>query len=131
MADEGKIVGLDGKPVQEQAEYRVNTVSFRGKSYLTRIVDLDATFKVSPKAAFAGVICQNADMTKLLWVGMMALAEDIYTRDPKGSRAFQEFADSVGLVIAPFESEPIEVAQELAKIGAEPVAAETPVNPTA
>lgn len=109
------IVGPDGRPA---ASTGVPVVEIRGKQYLYRMVDR-GTFdpKIPGHKPFCLLIMQESDVQNVLWLAMQALARDIYSRKPSGSREFQQLCSDVGVEIRDAHGGAVNIAEDLAKIG--------------
>ncbi len=107
-----EILRPDGQPL----EY-VPTVKWREYVFPVRVLNEEVIKQAEPKALIAGVLVQVSDGNNLLWAGLVALAKDIYARDPGNQTAeFLDFAESMGLVLSDARQNKIDVATELRKI---------------
>lgn len=105
------IVKTDGTPVE-----MVPVIKWRNFKFPCRSVD-EKVFKVAdPRVSAAAVKVELSDQNNLLWVGLWALASDLYSRNKTGSHDFLEFADTMGLVLTDGDGNKIDVAKELADI---------------
>jgi hypothetical protein len=111
------IIGIDGKPLRKsKGAQKVPVVEFDGFKFLVREMNTKADLEQFSAGTLAhGILTQISDRDRLLWAGLLALARDIYQRKPDGRRNFQEFADSVGLILSDGEKT-IDVAKELRKV---------------
>ncbi|NDC22575.1 MAG: hypothetical protein EBZ49_00370 [Proteobacteria bacterium] len=105
------LIGPDGKPIPKTL-----CVEYGGRLYPYRLVNPEQLNNKDPRIGLLGVLIQMGDQTQLTWLSLLALAKDIYSRNPKGTREFQKLAESVGLVIIDGERHELDVAQELGKI---------------
>ena len=116
-----KLLGPDGKPVPQTM-----CVEFDGRVYPSRVVDKEVLNQKDPRVALMGVLVQMGDTDNLMWLAMLALAKDIYARDPKPSmgaltgpalpREFQRVAQQLGMVIIDRDRNELNVGEELSKI---------------
>jgi hypothetical protein len=51
-----------------------------------------------------------------MWLGMLTLARDMYSRDPEGSHEFLDFMQELGLIIIDKDRNKIDVCDELLKV---------------
>lgn len=108
-----KLLGPDGKPIK-----RSLSIEYAGKRYPYRVVDQDvlAATKVDPITGFMGCLVQMGDMNNLTWLAMLALAKDIYSRQPDGSRYFEDLVKEINMNIIDMERSSTSIADELKKI---------------
>lgn len=101
-------------PGRTQAEL-VPTVKWGDWTFPIRVVNEEVLKSKGVDAKmFAGlVLVQLNDKDNLLWAGLMALAKDIYDRDPSKSRQFLDFVSSMGLTLRDGRGKTINVEQEL------------------
>ena len=68
---------------------------------------------VPPHSVDRAIHTEMCDLNQLLWAGMAALAEDVYSRCPGGSRKFEELATLVGLQLGGVGGKKVSVAEKL------------------
>lgn len=107
-----KLLGPDGRPVPQTL-----TVEYNGKKYPYRIIDQEvfSTAKVDPMVGFMASLVQMGDQNNLVWLGMLALAKDIYSRNPEGSKEFLNLAEQINMNIIDIERNSTSVSDELVK----------------
>jgi hypothetical protein len=112
MSD-AKLLGPDGKPVPQTL-----TVEYGGFKYPYRIVNQEvfATAKVDPIVGFMASLVQMGDQNNLVWLGMMALAKDMYSRFPDGSQEFLQLTEQLNLNIVDIERNSTSISEELKKL---------------
>lgn len=72
--------------------------------------------KVPPKEAVLDTLFQTNDQMTVLLAGMYAIAHDVYSRQPQGSREAQKYFESLGVRFFNSNMEQINPAAELEKI---------------
>ena len=120
---ENKLLGPDGRPVPETP-----CVEYDGKKYPYRVIDEEvfASMKVNPMIGLMGVVVQMGDQNNLIWLAMLALAKDIYSRDSLNvdaetmtkiapTREFESLAKQLNLNIIDMERNAMSIADELKK----------------
>lgn len=118
MSD-SKLLGPDGRAVPESL-----CVTYNGKKYPYRVIDEEvfASIKVNPMVALMGVVVQMGDQNNLLWLAMLTLAKDLYSRDadhgcgPSRTREFEALAKQLNLNIIDMERNSTSIADELSKV---------------
>ena len=82
--------------------------------------------KVNPMIGLMGVVVQMGDQNNLIWLAMLALAKDIYSRDSLNvdaetmtkiapTREFESLAKQLNLNIIDMERNAMSIADELKK----------------
>lgn len=107
------LLNPDGSPVE-----LVPTIKWKDWSFPVRVVD-ERILKASgiqPATLTAAVLVQLNDKDNLLWAGLMALAKDIYARDPSKSTEFLDFVQAMGLHLRDGHGAVIDVEGELQKV---------------
>lgn len=104
------LLGPDGKPIPKGV-----TIKYNGKIYPYRIVNQEvfAIAKIEPQVAFMGLLVQMGDMNNLTFLAMLALAKDIYSRQPEGSRHFEELVKQLNMNIIDIERNSTSMTEEL------------------
>ena len=122
MSD-SKLLGPDGRAVPESL-----CVTYNGKKYPYRVIDEEvfASIKVNPMVALMGVVVQMGDQNNLLWLAMLTLAKDMYSRDQNvidtegrpvpPTREFETLAKQLNLNIIDMERNSTSIADELSKV---------------
>ena len=105
------LLGPDGKPIPKTLSVR-----YGDRYYPYRIVSAEQLNTVDPRVGLLGVLVQVGDQTNISWLALLALAKDIYSRQPEGSRHFQTFASEIGLTIVDGKRQELSVADELKKL---------------
>lgn len=106
------LLGPDGKPVPKGT-----AVLYNGKHYPYRVVNQEVfeTMSIDPKVGQMATLIQMGDQNNLIWLGMMTLAKDIYSRQPEGSRHFEDLVKQLNMNIIDLERKSTDIAQELNK----------------
>lgn len=102
------ILGPDGKPIPETL-----CVRYGGRVFPYRLINQDILREKDPRIGLMGVLVQMGDTNNLMWLMMLTLAKDLYSRMPEGSREFEKLAKEMGLVIVDGNRGEIDIAQEL------------------
>lgn len=110
MAQKEGLLGPDGKPIP-----RTVTVKVNGKSYPYRVVNQEvfAASKIDPQVGLMAVLVQAGDMNNLTFLAMLALAKDIYSRQPEGTRHFEELVNQLNMNIIDIERNSTSMTEEL------------------
>lgn len=103
-----ELVNPDGSKI-------TRVISYKGREFPWRMVDQDMVLKAKPEMAIMATLVQMGDQNNVVWLGMLALAKDIYSRQPDGSHEFLDFMSELGLVIVDKERKTIDVYDELLK----------------
>jgi hypothetical protein len=107
-----ELVGPDGGPIPKKLSVR-----YGDRYYPYRVVSAEQLNDVKdPRLGMLGVLVQVGDQTNISWLALLALAKDIYSRQPEGTRHFQDFASELGLVIIDGKRQELSVAEELKKL---------------
>lgn len=106
-----ELLGPDGLAIPKTV-----CVEYQGKLYPSRVVNASVLNNKDPRVAMLGVLAQMGDSDNLTWLALMALAKDIYSRHPAGTREFQDVAKQLGLVLIDRDRNEIDIAAELSKI---------------
>jgi hypothetical protein len=72
--------------------------------------------KIPPHMMTMASLVQMGDQTNIMWLGMLTLARDMYSRDPEGSHEFLDFMQELGLIIIDKDRNKIDVCDELLKV---------------
>lgn len=107
MSDEN-----DGKPIAPKPT-RAPTFTWKGHEFKLRRFEPRKVRSLPPAAASGALIYMLQDYMQVAYLGMTALAKDIYSRSPEGSREFEEFAKSIGLQVVSADGTVLPVADEL------------------
>lgn len=89
------------------------TFTWKGREFKLRRFQPKDLKDQEPQVAAAALVYMTQDYFQLTCLAMTALAKDLYSRQPEGSREFEQFAKSLGLQIVPAEGKPFVVTQEL------------------
>lgn len=111
------LVGPDGKELPKQ-DVEVRAVKTPVGTIPLRKLDVDGLLKgkIDPLQAFFDLACQSGDQHVLSLVGMLMLAKDLYSRQPTGSRHFQDLCDRTGLQIKTLDGDLVSFSAELESI---------------
>ena len=107
-----ELLGPDGKPVPKGT-----AVQFNGKFYPYRVVNQEVfeAAQIDHKVGMMACLVQMGDMNNIIWLGLMTLAKDIYSRQPEGSRHFEDLVKQLNMNIIDLERKSTDIAQELNK----------------
>lgn len=106
-----ELLGPDGKAIPKTV-----CVEYDGRLYPSRVVNEAVINHKDSRVALIGVLTQIGDSDNLTWLALLALAKDIYTRQPEGSREFQKVAHQLGLILIDKDRNETDIADELSKI---------------
>jgi len=112
------LLGPDGRPLPES-----QCVKYNGKKYPYRVIDQEvfAAAQIDPKIGLMATLVQTGDQNNLLWLGMLALAKDLYSRsntvngETQHTYEFLDFAKQLNMNIIDLERKSTDVAAELRK----------------
>ena len=79
-------------------------------------MDPSSLHKYPGHVSLRGIHTEMRDQDQALWAGLTAIAEDLYSRQPEGSRKFEKLAQVLGLQLNGFGDRSIMVAEKLAAI---------------
>jgi hypothetical protein len=105
-----ELLGPDGKPVPKGT-----AVLHNGRYYPYRVVNQEVfeAADVDPKVGLMATLIQMGDQNNLIWLGLMELAKDIYSRNPEGSRHFESLVKQLNMNILDLERKSTDIAQDL------------------
>lgn len=105
MADK-ELVNPDGSKI-------ARVITYKGREFPWRMIKQDMLEKVPAPMAMMGILVQIGDQNNVVWLGMMALAKDMYSRQPDGKHEFLDFMGELGMVIIDKDRKTIDVYNEL------------------
>lgn len=104
------LVGPDGKPIPKALMVEVD-----GKRYPYRIVNQEvfAASKMDPQIGLMAVLVQAGDMNNLTFLALLALAKDLYSRQPEGTRHFEDLVKQLNMNIIDVDRNDTSMTEEL------------------
>lgn len=106
-----KLLQSNGEPVQYAP-----VIKWQGWTFPVRVLNEEVIKDNDPKALIGAVLVQLNDKDNLLWAGLVALAKDIYDRDPSKSTEFLDFVKAMGLHLTDGHGKRMNVEEELEKV---------------
>jgi len=85
-------------------------LKWRGRDVILRITTAAHLSEVGPQDAAQVLFHQISDLAEVGLTAMSALADDLYSRIPEGSREFEKLMSSIGLKLIDTPGDKISVA---------------------
>lgn len=105
-----ELVNPDGSKI-------ARVITWKGKEFPWRMVDQAILSpKIQPHIMTMASLVQVGDQTNVMWLGMLTLARDLYSRQPDGSHEFLDFMQELGLVIIDKDRNKTDICDELLKV---------------
>lgn len=72
---------------------------WRGRETTLRLTTAEALSRLPGDLATQTLYHQMSDLAEMMFLAMSALAQDVYSRSPEGSREFEEFIKAMGVKV--------------------------------
>ena len=106
-----EVLGPDGKEIPDGLCVKYNGKLFPYRQVGPKLLNVD-----NDRFARLGLATQMGDQFNLILLAFHCLAKDVYSRDPKGSKEFLDFAKQIKMNIIDKSRNEIDIAAELEKI---------------